>query len=100
MPPMALSTPASPTPETGDGDDLLLELRAFLSCASGNSYGSIAMLHRNSDTALRLLRRLPAAKEGKLLLINNLLARLLFPPMSVIFAMYFGFQLYLNITQL
>lgn len=71
MPPMALSTPASPTPETGDGDDLLLELRAFLSCASGNSYGSIAMLHRNSDTALRLLRRLPAAKEGKLLLLKN-----------------------------
>ena len=62
---MTLSTPASPTPETGDGDDLLLELRAFLASASGNSYGSIAMLHRNADTALRLLRRLPAAKEGK-----------------------------------
>ena len=71
MPPMALSTPASPTPETGDGDDLLLELRAFLASASGNSYGSIAMLHRNSDTALRLLRRLPAAKEGKLLQLKN-----------------------------
>ena len=63
--PTNLSTPASPTPETGDGDDLLLELRSFLSSASNISYGSVSMLHRNADTALRLLRRLPAAKEGK-----------------------------------
>ena len=67
MPPIPtnLSTPASPTPETGDGDDLLLELRSFLASASNLSYGSASMLHRNADTALRLLRRLPAAKEGK-----------------------------------
>ena len=66
MPPIPtnLSTPASPTPETGDGDDLLLELRSFLASASNLSYGSASMLHRNADTALRLLRRLPAAKEG------------------------------------
>ena len=62
--PMTLSTPASPTPETEDGDDLLLELRAFLASASTNSFGASAMLHRNAETALRLLRRLPAAKEG------------------------------------
>ena len=64
--PMVLSTPASPTPETGDGDDLLLELRAFLASATSNSFGSMAMVHRNADSALHLLRRLPAAKEGKL----------------------------------
>ena len=63
--PTNLSTPASPTPETGDGDDLLLELRSFLASASNIQYGSASMLHRNADTALRLLRRLPAAKEGK-----------------------------------
>lgn len=63
--PMTLSTPASPTPETGDGDELMLELRVFLSSASGNSFGSISMLNRNTDTALRILRRLPAAKDGK-----------------------------------
>ena len=63
---MVLSTPASPTPETGDGDDLLLELRAFLASATSNSFGSMAMVHRNADSALHLLRRLPAAKEGKL----------------------------------
>jgi len=69
---MTLSTPASPTPETEDGDDLLLELRAFLSSASTNPYSSTSIINRNAATALRLLRRLPAAKEAVLEFFSGL----------------------------
>jgi len=57
-----LSTPASPTPLTEDGDDLLLELRGFLSRISSGSTGYRPQYQRDSASALRLLRHLPASR--------------------------------------
>lgn len=64
--PRNTSTPASPTPETGDGDDLLLELRSFLAAANNITHAPISLLNRNVDAAIRLIRCLPAAKEAVL----------------------------------
>ena len=73
-----LSTPASPTPLTEDGDDLLLELRGFLSrmsngvgaatdprqAVSGPGTGYRLQYARDTASALRLLRHLPASRQA------------------------------------
>ena len=74
-----LSTPASPTPLTEDGDDLLLELRGFLSRMSGGAgpatdprqavsagvgTGYRPQYARDTSSALRLLRHLPASRHA------------------------------------
>lgn len=80
MSPMTLSTPASPTPLTEDGDDLLLELRGFLSRMSGGAgaatdpriqaasggpgTGYRPQYARDTASALRLLRHLPASRQA------------------------------------
>ena len=73
-----LSTPASPTPLTEDGDELLLELRGFLSrmsngvgaatdprqAVSGPGTGYRLQYARDTASALRLLRHLPASRQA------------------------------------
>jgi hypothetical protein len=62
-----LSTPASPSPLTEDGDHLLVELREFLQTVSQSSNaGQRARHHRHAQSALRLLRHLPVAREAVL----------------------------------
>lgn len=68
------STPASPTPYADDGEELMLVLRDFLSASlnfqksPGNLRPDDALamqsLERNADSALRLLKNLPVAKEA------------------------------------
>jgi len=82
---ITLLTPASPSSETGeitDSDDLVLELRSFLATSETGSDKSVSILHRNADTALSLLRRLPEAKEGHKNLIIKVLKIFPFVPLS------------------
>ena len=67
-----VSTPASPTPYVDDGEELMLVLRDFLSASlnfqknppNGNDHYSIQSVERNADSALRLLKHMPVAKEA------------------------------------
>ena len=64
-----LSTPASPSPLTEDGDHLLVELREFLqniTQTSTSSSGPRSRPYRHAQSALRLLRQLPVAREAVL----------------------------------
>lgn len=56
-----MSTPASPTPFTDDGEDLLVELRGFVSSAASSS-SSLQV----AQAALRLLKHLPATRDAVL----------------------------------
>ena len=61
-----LSTPASPSPLTEDGDHLLVELREFLQNVTQPSSGPRSRPYRHAQTAIRLLRHLPVAREAVL----------------------------------
>jgi len=59
-----ISTPASPSPLTEDGDHLLVELREFLANVSITNPSPRSRPHRHAKTAIRLLRHLPVAKDA------------------------------------
>ena len=65
-----VSTPASPTPYAGEGEELMLVLRDFISASlsfaknpDNPDYTGI-FIERNSDKALRLLKQIPVAKDA------------------------------------
>ena len=68
-----VSTPASPTPYADDGEELMLVLRDFLSASlnfqknpvihSGDLL-ALQAIERNTDSALKLLKHMPVAKEA------------------------------------
>ena len=66
-----VSTPASPTPYVDDGEELMLVLRDFLSATlnlqkdkKSNDHLYLQAIERNSDSALKLLKQMPVAKEA------------------------------------
>ena len=69
-----VSTPASPTPFVDDGEELMLVLRDFISAslsfqkdpqtAGQKDHYYLQNVERNADSALRLLKHMPVAKEA------------------------------------
>ena len=65
-----VSTPASPTPYAGEGEELMLVLRDFISASLSftknpdNPDHSGVFIERNSDKALRLLKQMPVARDA------------------------------------
>lgn len=67
-----MSTPASPTPYVDAGEELMLVLRDFLSAslsfnqknANPNDHLYLQSIERNTDSALKLLKEMPVAKEA------------------------------------
>ena len=65
-----VSTPASPTPYAGEGEELMLVLRDFIAASLSftknpeNPDHSGVFIERNSDKALRLLKQMPVARDA------------------------------------
>ena len=68
-----VSTPASPTPFVDDGEELMLVLRDFISASlqfqkdpqtGQKDFYYLQSVERNADSALRLLKHMPVAKEA------------------------------------
>ena len=68
-----MSTPASPTPFVDDGEELMLVLRDFLATSTNfqknpnvnpGDQHAMQAIERNSESALKLLKQMPVAKEA------------------------------------